>query len=391
VANTELILRPGEPVTKVPVTGLALSARAGVPTIGPITPGSARLRVGMMGVDNIQLGWDLTTAVPNSVCQFNPHANDLNTLASTLAFAAAHDILVVLMVAGSSSGYGGGNGGSWSDSLYQGKLDLIVNHPTAGPAVLAGVAAKRVLIYFGDEPNAPTWQQSSPGGFSPTQWNQAARHCKNRWPGCLTFGRLSPRIHRDGWGPFPGGQVAATYNAIDYGWMQYNASNRKRSEAFSAALALDLAAAATLNMGCALSVNMVNAGLYTTLDGVTACWDYNFNGASSGIKIGSPAGNEVNGNPLDEGQNILCSDVASRIPSQQNIAVSPPWIRKIGERARLDTQSPFLVFWTTPGDVGSAALLNPLVPRRDFIDAFQYADDQGKQRASYIGLRTPKP
>ena len=153
-------------------------------------------------------------------------------------------------------------------------------------------------MYIGDEPYQTNWD----GTWTPALYDSAAAENKKRWHTCLTFGRVTPSFLRDGW---DGNGPPAKYRYLDYAWLQYNASYRKKGVAIQKAIDSEKVVAGRLNVGLALSMNMVNAGLRTNLGGVTACWDNDtIPGTATGVVIGSPADAGY-----QEGEKIPCSSL----------------------------------------------------------------------------------
>ena len=150
---------------------------------------------------------------------------------------------------------------------------------------------------MGDEPYLDGWN----GTWTPVLFNKAAGENKKRWPLCRTYGRVSPEFLWNGWDGHarPGGG----YTYLDYGWLQYSATYRKAGQSIAAAISSQKTFANNLNVGLALSMNMVNAGLRTNLGGVTACWNSDqASGTPNGLVIGNPAGAGY-----DEGEKVPCS------------------------------------------------------------------------------------
>lgn len=366
-----------------------------------IGSGQSFLRTGWFGAQgvagsggDIGLGADNSQTRPYRAHHFNPHAEGLTNLNPVLDRAQSLDIFLIVMIAGSAVNYGGGaaNGATFILADYQAMIDRIATSTNSGCVRLSTMLRNRqALVYFGDEPNAPTWGPAQ-AGWSPTLWNQAARECKNRWPGCLTAGRLAPTVHQSGWGPYPG-MTAAQCNAIDYGFLQYSAREKRFGRGAQAAIDFEEAGANALNMGVCCSINVTNAGLRTTLDGVPGCWDYGNNG-SSGIVIGNPATTVdlVDGHTFIEDEKVICANSVTHVSAAQNLLSSPAQIVRTLEVWKNNPRIPFVIYWMKPDvSVGDSLILNPYFFRPDFVLAYQQAQTFADSRTSYTGLRTPKP
>lgn len=347
-----------------------LSDESGV-NLGPT------LRVGWMGMQgHVGEGPGGDTGSPYyKVVQWSPHAEGLSNVRAVIALADQQDILLLASTAGAPGNYGA-NTGAFNLLQYEAQLDKLDTIPEFNDAVARG----RIHCYIGDEPNAGVWGN----GWSPTDFNGAAFENKQRWPTCLTYGRISPEHLKNGWGDplMPG---LTNYDALDYGWLQYAAAHRKLGQTIGGAIATQKAFAEDLNIGLALSMNMANAGLRTNLDTVTACWDSDLNSATAtGVVIGSPE------NDFQLGQRVPCTQL-STIPTSQNLMVNPNWIRRIAQVARADADIPFLLYWSYPAvGAGSEFLRQYALERSDFITAFDYAIGQGASRTNFNGYRTPK-
>jgi hypothetical protein len=345
-------------------------------------PQDPSLRVGWMGMDDhIGEGPGGDEAAPfYKVVQWNPHAEGLANVPAAIAEAEQKDIILVAYTPGSPGNFGANTAAGFNLANYVAQLDKLDTIPAFNQAAAEG----RVLCYMGDEPNRDIWENSSgQNTWTPARFDSAARANKNRWPDCLTFGRITPELLTTGWGGRPG---LTTYPALDYGWLQYNAGMRRDGLTIDSAITRQNFYAGQLDIGVALSMNMVNAGLRTNLDGVTACWDSDANPASAtGIVIGSPAQGS-----FTEGQRIPCSQL-STVPVSQNLMVNPNWIRRIAEVASGDPDIPFLVYWNYPEPAAGSGMLAPYVFRPDFVAAFDDAIDFGLTRTTFNGFRTPKP
>jgi hypothetical protein len=332
------------------------------------------LRVGWMGMDgHVGEGPGGNTADPiYKVVQWNPFAEGLANVPAVITLANQKDILLLAVTAGGPNNYGQGTAFSLVD--YEKQLDKLA----ALPAFNSAVAAGRIHCYIADEPNLPSWNNT----FTPTLVNRAAQENKQRWPGCLTYVRARPELLASGWGgkaPPAGG-----YTHVDYGWFQWNADARKTYSTISAGINDQKTIADSLNIGLALSMNMVNGGLRTDLDNVTACWDYDRSSTTpNGVVIGNPAGSGYS-----EGQGVPCSSLP---PVNQNLMVNPNLIRRISTVAKNDADVPFLLYWTYPSDGNGSGLLQDYVFRSDFVSAFDFAIQQGASRTDFNGYRTPKP
>jgi Concanavalin A-like lectin/glucanases superfamily len=340
------------------------------------------LRVGWMGMDeHVGEGPGGDTGAPfYRAVQWNPHAEGLANIPAVIALADQKDILLVAYTPGGPGGFGANTAAGFNLGDYEAQLDKLAAIPEFNDAVARG----RIHCYMGDEPNRDIWENSSgQNTWTPTLFNRAARENKERWPGCLTYGRISPELLSTGWG---GNPPPADYDALDYGWLQYAGAHRKAGQTIGQAITEQKGFAQQLDLGVALSMNMVSAGLRTNLDGVTACWDSDLNsGTATGVVIGSPGQTG-----FSEGQRVPCSQV-STIPNSQNIMVNPNWIRRIAEVARVDADIPFLVYWNYPSDPAGSGMLEPYVFRSDFVAAFDYAIAQGALRTVFNGYRSPKP
>jgi hypothetical protein len=378
-----------------------------------VPPGTGLLRFGLQGmagqtaidVDGVQHPANGSGASGDyRVIQFNPHADGLANLPTVLTYCQARDVLPLIMVAGSSTNYGGGGGGTNNFSYDSVAFTAQVNKvKTAGGTQLANMFRdKQAIGYFGDEPNAATWDPSNPGatGYSPAQWNGSARILKNLFPnGILTCGRLTPLFHRDGWFSFPGSSNPATWDAIDYGWLQYNASYRKNGFTIAGALDQEKSIGDTLNMGVGFSLNLVNGGHRTDLAGVAACWDYNFNGASSGVVVGSGGSDTPSGAPVTtDGQKITCASITGTtggVGVNRNLLANPNWVRAAAIAGANRNWVPWMCMWTLVvgdgNDPSEAVVSVPYFNRNDWVLARQDAISIGAGRSNFTGLRTPKP
>jgi len=321
------------------------------------------------------------------VVQWSPHAEGLGNVPAVIARADSFDILLLAYTPGSATNFG------LNDSLFDSvrykkqllKLDSI-------PEFRDAIARGRIQCYIGDEPHLPGWGS----GWSPTMFNWAAGANKRLWPKCLTYGRVSPQFLRDGWGG--NAKPAGGYTYLDYAWLQYSATYRKGnpSQGVRAAIIAQKLIANGLNVGMALSMNMANAGLRTTLEGVPACWDYTTQGAN-GVVIGSPIDDSTPDPYRISGVGAPCSLLSGSsptIPKQQNFMVNPALIKAIADTAKLATDIPFLLYWAYPDNsAGSGFLGDYVLHRPDFVSAFDYAINQGAARtsATFTGYRTPKP
>jgi hypothetical protein len=382
------------------------------------SPGSAFLRVGMQSAaGRVGEGPDGTTANPYRVLQWNPHSEGLANLKPVLDIAQQQDILLIVMVAGSSTNYGGGanptSGGpprTYDAAGYQNQLDKLSNAGNGQGARLSTMLRNRTaLCYFGDEPHAATWDRGPTftprGGYSPAQWNGSARLCKTQWPGCLTFGRMTPTFHRSGWLGWSG-MSAAECDAIDYGWLQYNAGNRKQSESVAVAIAdeeaIGFLAAGNLNMGVAFSLNLANAGYRVAIDGLNPCWD------TQGLVPGNPSSGSgivvgAGGSPLcttlTDGEYVPCGQVLTEMPNgsdcaNRNIVAMPSLVRRAAVIAAANSRIPFMVMWAFPGPdaPGESDVLIPyFFDHPDWVAARTDAMTTGLGRAAWTGYRTPKP
>jgi len=341
------------------------------------------LRVGWMGMDDhIGEGPGGNTGEPiYRVVQWNPHAEGLANVPATIALADQKDILLLAYTPGGPGNFGAGTPGGFNLPDYEAKLNKLAEIPEFNDAVARG----RIHCYMGDEPNREIWDNSSgQNTWTPVLFNRAARENKERWPTCLTYGRLSPEILHTGWGG--NGPPAGGYDALDYGWLQYNAANRKAGLTIGQAISQQKAFADSVDVGVAFSMNMVNSGLRTNLDGVTACWDSDLNpNTATGVVIGNPAQS-----PYSEGQRVPCNQV-SNIPTSQNLMVNPNWIRRIAEVGALDSEIPFLLYWSYPSEAAGSGVLQNYVFRSDFVAAFDDAIDEGAMRTNFVGFRNPKP
>lgn len=339
------------------------------------------LRVGWMGMDgHVGEGPGGNTTNPiYKVVQWNPHAEGTSAIPGVITLADQKDILLVAMTAGGPNNYGANTPAGFNLTAYMAQLDELAAIPAFNDAVARG----RIHCYVGDEANRDIWDNSAgQNTFTPTLVNRVAQENKRRWPGCLTYMRMTPELLNSGWGGNP--KPSGGYTHLDYGWLQYNATNRRAGTTIPSAISAQKSIAASLNIGLALSMNMVNAGLRTNLDGVTACWDSDRNSATpTGVVIGNPAGTGYT-----EGQKVPCSQLP---PNSQNLMVNPNWIKRIADVAKTDLDVPFLLYWSYPSVSAGSGLLQPYVFRTDFVSAFDYAINQGATRTSFHGYRTPKP
>ena len=339
------------------------------------------LRVGWTGMDgHVGEGPGGDTGTPiYKVVQWNPHAEGVADIPGVIALADRNDILLIAMTAGGPGNYGASSSAGFNLTDYMAQLDKLKAIPAFNDAVARG----RIHCYVGDEANRDIWENSSGvNTFTPTLVNRVAQENKRRWPTCLTYMRMAPDLLNSGWG----GNAKPTggYTHLDYGWITINSSTRKNFTTLRAAIDFQKGIATQLNIGTALSMNMVNAGLRTNLDGVTACWDADRNSATATtVVIGNPAGTGY-----DEGQQVPCSQLP---PNSQNLMVNPNWIKRIAEVAKTDLDVPFVLYWNYPSVPAGSGLLQPYVFRADFVSAFDYAINQGLTRTSFNGYRTPKP
>lgn len=346
------------------------------PTVTPGGSTDAVLRVGLMGMDgHVGEGpGGRTTGLIFRAVQWNPHNEGLGNVPAVIAEAREKDIILVAYMPGSARTFGA-NEGQFDLDRYEGRLDELAGIPAFNAAVADGF----IKCYFGDEPNrTELWGNS----WSPTLWNAAARKCKDRWPGCLTFGRLTPSLMRDGWAGHNG---LTEYDAIDYGWLQLNASYRKNGIGATQAMADEVEAANQLDMGVVLGLNLSNAGYRVTLDGIEPCWDYANNGISSGVVIGGPAGSG-----FFEGQRVPCSQLSS-VPTQQNLQASPALLRKVIDVGLAHLDGPFLLPWSYPREAAGSEDLAPYLNRADYIAELDRGILLGLARTTGTGYRTPKP
>ena len=363
-------------LTVVDGNGLSDSVQHQVTATAPA--GDTRLRVGMFGYQRlVGKGADGTTTRPFTVAQVNPHTIGMSAFRDMIALADAQDILLIVQVAGGGGNYRDANG--FNLSLYESRLDIVAAVSEFGTAIADG----RAQIYFADEPNN---QASWGNSFSPTLFNAAARACKDRWPTALVHGRLAPTIMQGGWGGFPG---LSTYDAIDYGWLQYNGTNRRRRLTFTQALTNETTAGNAINVGVSCSLNLANGGLLAdNLAGINPCWDTDNGGPQgSGIVIGVPGVS-----PYTEGQFVACANKSS-VPNTQNILVSPEWILQCITEAAAKSAPPFFLLWTQTGQdaASDADVLNGFLSRPDWVAAIKQGQTVGEARTSFSGMRTPKP
>lgn len=350
-------------------TPVATTAQAKI-NLGPT------LRVGWMGMaGHVGTGPGGDTGNPiYKVVQWNPHAEGLANVPGVIALADQKDILLLAYTPGSPGNFGQGTPGGFSLALYKQQLDELAAIPEFNDAVARG----RIHCYIGDEPNLPAWN----GTWTPARVDSAAWENKKRWHGCLTYVRATPELLANGW---DGHSAPANgYTHLDYGWLQYNAGERKDSLTILASITAQEALLSGLHIGLALSMNMANAGLRTDLDGVTACWDYdnNPNTTVKGVVIGTPA----NG-AYTEAQRVPCAQLP---PTTQNLMVNPAWIKRIAQVAKNDHDIPFLLYWNYPDPSAGSDLLQGYVFRADFVSAFTYAINQGAARTTFNGYRAPK-
>jgi Concanavalin A-like lectin/glucanases superfamily len=342
------------------------------------SPGSQdpTLRVGWMGMHgHVGEGPGGDEGTPYyRVVQWNPHSEGLADVPAVLAEAEQKGIILLAYTPGSPASFGGGT--AFDLVAYEAQLDKLDTIPAFNEAVAEG----RVFCYIGDEPNREEiWNDT----WTPTLFNRAARENKERWPNCLTFGRISPELLTTGWG---GGPALTDYDALDYAWLQYEGGERKQGLTIDSAITEQKAFADDLDVGLALSMNMMSAGLRTNLDQVTACWDYDGNPSTTvtGIVIGSPAQSG-----FSVGQQVPCGQV-STVPVTQNLIVNPDWIRRIAEVASGRPDIPFLLYWRYPDASAGSGPLSGYVFRSDFVDAFEDAIAFGQSRTNFEGFRTPK-
>ena len=333
------------------------------------------LRVGWMGMDgHVGTGPGDDTGTPiYKVVQWNPHAEGLANVPAVIALADQKDILLLAYTPGPGTKFGL-DVGAYDSVRYNDQLDKLDAIPEFRDAAARG----RVQCYVGDEPHLSGWN----GTWTPDLFNRAAGENKKRWPKCRTYGRVSPEFLWNGWDGHARPSQGYTY--LDYGWLQYNATYRKAGQTIADAITEQRGFANTLNVGLALSMNMVNAGLRTNLGGVTACWNADRSSSTpNAVVIGNPAGAGYT-----EGQQVPCSQLP---PTSQNLMVNPSLIKSIADVAKTDLDIPFLLYWSYPAASAGSDLLQDYVFRGDFVSAFDYAINQGATRTTFHGYRSPKP
>jgi hypothetical protein len=351
-------------------------------------------------------GPDLSTANPWKVAQWNPFQEGSNAeITTVIQLAQSLGMWLVAMAANNSASYGGGSAGgkSFNDTIYQNNLDRMLGIPAFTNNVRCTANPNGfILNYMGDEPFLETtW--GNPSTFTIAKFNQAARHHKDRWPGCLTFGRVNPFRLRNGGNGWPTGTYSeSTWDALDYGWLQYEAPYYKGYQnqprmTFLQALAFERNYASLVNVGVATSVNFMNVGPKSgTFDGFNSCWHTDNNPSGpTGVVIG-PGGTPNAG--LSEGDVVPCASTGTLINST-NILTPPAYLALIAQRAATDPDIPFLVYWSEPEGVGEAALLlngkgggtEVFWSRSDYDTNRRQAQLNGEARTTFNGFRTAKP
>lgn len=371
-------LANGGPNTQPQVTSVTSSGLSGLTkrkNTQPEGTGAPILRVGIFGLEN-HVGegpGGVNPTNPWRVGVWNPHAEGLSNVPAAIAAADAADIVLLAFTPGGLNNWK--TNGAFDMAKYQARLDLLVAIPEFNDAITRG----RVHAYIADEPNISSWN----GTFTPTQVNNCAIEHKNRWPGCLTFVRCRPSTLTTGWsGKSP---PAGGYTALDYGWLQLNSAWRIGGNTVAQEIAAEKTAAAGLDIGVSYGLNLMNAGLRTNFDTVTACWDHDLNGGTeTGIIIG-----DVPGPGFVDRQYIPCSQVGT-VPNGQHLLANPDLIRRVAAVGALDTHVPYLVLWAYPDAASGSDGVDLYWFRSDGIQAFTDAIASGVARTNWDGLRVAK-
>lgn len=350
----------------------------GTDIIPPPPGGETALRVGMMGFqDHIGEGPGGLSTNKFKVAQFNPHGI-LSTLEQAIDTARANDILLISYAPSSGSHYGANTAGGFNLNQYMQKLDILASRNYYNQAVEDGI----IHTYAGDEPQHPKWDNSSgQATWTPLLVDRACYECKIRWPSQPIYFRVEPDQLVEGWGGFNPPPLG--YRNMDYGWLQYAARDRKNNRSVQQAINLQRGFANSLNIGFGMSMNQMNAGYRTNLDGITACWDHDLSpGTPNGVLIGGPAAGA-----FDEGDFVPCSTLP---PVTQNLMVNPALVRKVAFVSAQNSDIPFCLYWSYPSTSAGSGPLQPYYFRSDWIDAYKDAQLFGEARTQFDGFRTPK-
>jgi hypothetical protein len=216
--------------------------------------------------------------------------------------------------------------------------------------------------------------------------NECARYHKQKFgSNCMTVMRADCLKLQAGWD----GQATPTggWTQLDYGVMQYEGPQSQTFKTFAQAYADDKTAGTAINVGCIPAINTWACGVFTTVDGVAACWDYLNNGTSSGVIAGSVQGSP---SPYTAGQNIDCATwTATPTLQRKTLVGSPVWLRKMIDEVKTDASIPCIPFYANPTAV-IAKPFTALSVRPDWVAAVDYMITEGEARTSFNGWRTPK-
>jgi hypothetical protein len=334
------------------------------------------LRVGWMGAQNVlglgpgdQPGSDSNPIF--RVAMFTPNLNNIN---AKLELAEEKDILLVLNFARSRNNWleQTASGPVYRHSLYEDEINAWANH--AGIAL--AIKERRVVAYAHDEPNHPDFNDT----LSPFLFNEGNRAHKDIWSDVITTNRVNGQVLAAGWGGFD----PVEYDGCDYGWIQF-APQHTPAGTPAQIYATHKAALNDLNLGFIPGLNWANGGHTSSVNnaGVDHCWDYNNDGISRGILIGT------RDSVFADGQKVPCGD--SRITGSTIATCNPGWLRAMLDAVYNDTEAPFFLMWQHPGDTTVnhpnhvAAMLHP-----QMIAAMRYAINRGAERPLWGGWRPVK-
>jgi hypothetical protein len=379
------------PVTVTPGLG-ALTLTGFAPTIAialsaPVRPGTGALTltgfaptvvastspmpVGVFGGGDV-LGkgpGNDTSGVNWSAIQYPPSPS---SIIADIATANADNVLLIMQTGGQKASWRDANG-DFSMALFIDQISRFTTPAMSGAnaaTITAAFASRRMVHYVVDEPYLNN-------EITPAQVNQMCAEIKNIWPNSLTVVRSTPTLLQ-GWGG--NGIPAGGYSKMDYAWAQWTNTHAKAGVTFAQLLDGERDVIANHNMNCGLfaGVNLWAGGLFTNIDGINACWDYNNNGSSSGYRIGD----RDSGTPNP----ITCGGSLAGLKS---LLVSPAWLLKCAQVAAAQPDIAAFCYWQhTTGNVSSE--YDFLYLRPDYVAKFDQAIAAGAVRAAWIGWRTPK-
>jgi hypothetical protein len=293
--------------------------------------------------------------------------------------ADAEGVLLVLAMAGNKPSWKNASN-QYDEGKYAAQLDRF-RHPdefpgtsvdaTTADLITDAFARRRAVIYMVDEPN-----RESDGIISPAQVASQAALCKARWSDSIVIARVTPTLLASGWAGF--NAPSNGYPKLDYGWSQYNNTHGKLGTQPAVLWAEERTAAATLNIGLCISLNLWAGGIAVNTHSVPACWDYANTGLTSGYVKGDREG-------VAQTDIVQCGNLGTPIPS---LICSPAWIEEFVDRAILDGGFPFVLMWNHATGTTSSEF-NGYYTRSDFVTAFDNAIAAG-QAVSAASWRTPK-